>query len=228
MINESGKSVSETELQRQIIEAGACLAEWGLIVAAEGNISARVNADRILITPGGAWKDRLTMADLITVGALGKPLTPTEGHPSSEIGMHLCVYQRRPDIMACVHAHPPYAVACSVAGISLAEPVLPEIVAVVGTIAIAEYATPSTPEIAASIVPLVDDHDAIILSNHGVLCIGETLKSALGRMALVEHLAQVVFLASQLGSIRHLTPAQVASVRRIAGRPPSRPTKEKS
>jgi L-fuculose-phosphate aldolase len=129
--------------------------------------------------------------------------------------MHLCVYDRRPDIAACVHAHPPYAIACSVAGISLAEPVLPETVIAVGEIAMADYAAPSTMEVADSVAPLVEDHDAIILKNHGVLTIGIDVETAVRKMELVEHLAQVVFLASQLGRVDRLTAAQVQALRAV-------------
>ena len=192
---------SEADVRRQIIEAGGYLAYRGLIVAGAGNISVQVSAERVLITPAGKRKGNLTADELIAVDLLARRLDSANGRPSSELGMHLCVYNQRPDILACVHAHPPYAVACSVAGISLAAPVLPEIVAAVGEIATAEYATPSTPEVAASISPLLARGDAIILKNHGVLTIGPDLESALNKMEMVEHLAQVVFLASQIGRV---------------------------
>ena len=207
---------SEADVRRQIIEAGGYLAYRGLIVAGAGNISVRVSAERVLITPAGKRKGNLTADELIAVDLLARRLDPADGRPSSELGIHLCVYNQRPDILACVHAHPPYAVACSVAGISLAVPVLPEIVAVVGEIATAEYATPSTPEVAASISPLLARGDAIILKNHGVLTIGPDLESALNKMEMVEHLAQVVFLASQIGRVDNLTAAQAEKMRRIA------------
>jgi L-fuculose-phosphate aldolase len=206
----------EADVRRQIIDAGGYLAYRGLIAAGAGNISVRVSAERVLITPAGKRKGNLTADGLIAVDLLGRCLDPAVGRPSSELGMHLCVYNQRPDISACVHAHPPYAVACSVAGISLAAPVLPEIVAAVGEIATAEYATPSTTEVAASISPLLGRGDAIILKNHGVLTIGPDLESALNKMEMVEHLAQVVFLASQLGRVDHLTAAQVEKMQRIA------------
>lgn len=209
--------ISEADLRRQIVDAGQHLAYHGLIVAGEGNISVRVNAERIVITPAGERKGNVPVGKLVAIDLAGRPLDTGKGRPSSEWGMHVCAYQQRPDITACVHAHPPYAVACSVAGISLGEPVLPEIVAAVGGIATAAYATPSTPEVAASISPLVGLHDAIILKNHGVLTVGPDLDSALQKMEMIEHLAQVVFLASQIGRVDHLSVVQVEKVRRTLG-----------
>jgi L-fuculose-phosphate aldolase len=208
----------ETRLRRGIIAAGVALTELRLIAAGEGNISVRAGTERVLITPSGARKGKLSVDEIVTVDLTGRVVGPSSRTPSSELGLHLCVYQNRPDLAACVHAHPPYAVACSVAGLSLNRPVLPEIIAAVGGIGTAGYATPSTPEMAESIMPLIGDHDAIVLKNHGVLTGGPDLDTALARMELVEHLAQVVFLASQLGHLDYLTDEQIGNIRRIAGR----------
>ncbi len=206
-------NVRENTLRRQIILVGKRLAAERLIVAAQGNISARVDGNRLLITPSGWDKAALTDDCLLLIDNNGKPLGKPAGRPSSELGMHLCVYDRRPDVAACVHAHPPYATACSVAGISLAEPVLPESEVAVGPIAMADYATPSTEEVAASISELVDGHDAIILKNHGALTVANDLETALMTMQVLEHLAQVVFLARMMGQVNHLTEKQVQAIR---------------
>jgi len=218
----------EAELRRQMVQIGKRLYDRHLVVATEGNISARVSAERVLITPSGFCKGRLSADDLVLVDLTGKPLETAGQKPSSEMGMHLCVYGKRPDVTACVHAHPYYATACSVAGVSLAEPILPEIVATMGQVATAEYATPSTPEVAASISTLVNSHNAIILKNHGALTVGPDLEAAFMGMEMVEHLAQVVFLARQLGNIDLLTPAQAEELHKIFGRRNDPPGEESS
>jgi len=209
--------VEENDLRRHIVEIGKRLYGQGLIVAGEGNISSRVDADRILITPAGLGKGRMAETDLLLVNRGGDALQDNRRQPSSELGMHLCVYDKRPDAAACVHAHPPYATACSVAGISLSDPVLPEIVATMGQVVTAEYATPSTPEVANSIAAAIAGHDSIILKNHGVLTIGPDLETAFMRMEMTEHLAQVIFLARALGRVDVLTPEQVRAIRHAAG-----------
>ena len=205
---------SELELRRQIIDIGRRLSERALVVANEGNISARLGENRLLVTPTGLAKGRLHEEDLIIVDDFGNPLEPSARRPSTELGMHLGVYRSRPDVCACVHAHPPYTVACSVAGIALDTPVLPEVIAAVGEVAVAQYATPGTAEVAAVISPLVARHNAVILSNHGVLTVGPDLETALFRMEIVEHLAQVVFLAHQLGRINTLSSEQLQKLNR--------------
>ena len=202
-----GQAQSELQLRQQIVELGRRLSVSALIVANEGNISARLGENRFLITPAGLAKGKLAESDMVIVDSSGNLIAPSNRKPSSELGMHLCVYRLRSDIHACVHAHPPYAVACSVAGVSLVEPVLPEVVAAIGNVALAEYATPGTNEVAGAISRLVGRHSAVILKNHGALTIGPDLETALFRMEMVEHLAQVVFLAQQLGRVDTLSQA---------------------
>ncbi len=226
--NENSKMPSEAELRRQIVEIGRRLYDRRLVAAAAGNISARVSAGRILITPSGICKGKLSASDLIPVDPSGNALDARGRRPSSELGMHLCVYRQRPDVGAAVHAHPPYATACAVAGISLTEPVLPETVAALGPVVLAEYATPSTPEVAASISSLANHHDAIILKNHGVLTVGRDLEAAFMKMEMVEHLAQVVFLARKLGNVDLLTSAQVAALHQTFGRKNNSPPERSS
>jgi len=204
--------VNENDLRRQIVEIGKRLYDRGLIVAGEGNLSVRVDTGRILITPSGLNKGRMVETDLLLVNHRGDALQDNSRQPSSELGMHLCAYEKRPDAVACVHAHPPYATACSVAGINLSDPVLPEIVATMGQVVTAEYAQPSTPEVAQSIAEVVTRHDSIILKNHGVLTVGPDLETAFMRMEMTEHLAQVIFLARALGRVDMLTPDQVRAI----------------
>jgi L-fuculose-phosphate aldolase len=143
----------------------------------------------------------------------GRPVAAYRGRgrrPSSEILMHLEVYHQRADVGAVVHAHPPVATAFSIAGVSLARCVLPEVVITLGSIPTADYATPGTSEMPLSISEAIQDHDALILAHHGSLTVGQTLWEAYLRLEKVEHTAQITLTAQQLGQVHTLTAEDVA------------------
>jgi L-fuculose-phosphate aldolase len=126
--------------------------------------------------------------------------------------MHLEVYRQRPDVQALIHAHPPLATAFSIAGVSLARCVVPEVIVTLGSIATTGYATPGTEEVPGSIRHAVRDHDALILAHHGSLTLGKTLWEAYLRLEKVEHTAQITLTAQQLGRVSTLTPEEVSKL----------------
>jgi len=131
--------------------------------------------------------------------------------------MHLVAYEMRPDINAVVHAHPTVAVGFSVAGMSLSQCVLPEVVCTLGEIPIAPYATPSTDEVSESIVPYLKDHDAIILDHHGALALGKDIWDAFYKLETVEHYAQTMLVAHLLGGVKRLKSSNVQKLLAICG-----------
>ena len=110
--------------------------------------------------------------------------------PSSEMQMHLEVYRQRPDVQAVVHAHPPIATGFAVAGIPLDRAVLAEVLTTLGSIPIAEYATPSTSELPEAVRKYIKAHDGMLLANHGALTLGADLFAAYYKMETIEHFAQ--------------------------------------
>lgn len=180
----------------------------GFVVASQGNLSVRLDADRILVTPAGACKGRLLSHELIVTDLQGTVVAGTR-RPSSELQMHLLYYLLRPDVHAVCHAHPPTATGFAAAGRALEEAVLPEVVSVLGKIPLAPYGTPGTKELCAGLAPLVPSCDAILLENHGVVTCGEDLITAYQHMETVEHFARVMMVAESLGGPRLLTHAQV-------------------
>jgi len=132
-----------------------------------------------------------------------------EGQPTSELAMHLAVYRLRPEVEAVVHAHPPVATAFSIAGISLEDFVLPEVVLTLGVIPTASYATPTTAEVPETIRNLIQKHDALILERHGAITVGRDLMDAYNKMEKLEHAAIIIFSALQLGRVRCLPPREV-------------------
>lgn len=201
----------EKALREQLVRVCRQLYAKELIVATDGNVSARLGPDRYLTTPSGVCKGHLEPEMLVVVDAEGNWL---EGvlKPSSEFGMHLAIYRARPDVQAIVHAHPPTATAFSVAGISLEPPILTEVVITLGSIPTTPYATPGTPEVGEAVRGAAATHDAFILDHHGAVTMGRNLDEAYYRMETVEQTAKVHLMAHQLGGIRPLERAQVVEL----------------
>jgi L-fuculose-phosphate aldolase len=132
---------------------------------------------------------------------------------SSEIAMHLLIYRLRPDVMGIVHAHPPTATGFAAAGVPLNQPLVCEVVIGLGSIPLAKYGTPGTPELTNALEPLVPQYDAILMSNHGVVAYGGDLEQAYMKMETVEHFARIALVTHQLG---HQQPLGAAEVEKLA------------
>ena len=200
------------DITLQIIAVCRRLDQLGFVPATDGNVSARIGRDEILITPSMVAKGSLSLEQLLVVGMDGK-VRRGEGKPSSEMKMHLTAYWLRPDVNAIVHAHPPVATGFAAARLGLTEPILPEAVLTLGPVPLAQYATPSTDEVAKSIEKLIIMHNALLLANHGVLTVGSTLDEAMERMERVEHLAKVTLVAALLGGAKTLSASDIAKIK---------------
>ncbi|MFY9802916.1 MAG: class II aldolase/adducin family protein [Candidatus Acidiferrales bacterium] len=214
-VGASARVQDEVQSRREICRIGKWLYRREFVVAAEGNLSVRLGADRILVTPSGACKGRLLPDDLVITDLDGTVVCGT-GEPSSEIQMHLLYYRSRPDVQSVCHAHPATATGFAAAGRALEEAVLPEVVSVLGKIPLAPYGTPGTWELCAGIEPLVAKHDAILLENHGVVTAGADLVTAFHHMETVEHFARVMLAAESLGGPRLLTQAEVRKLSAVS------------
>lgn len=206
-----------------IIQVSKLLYERGWIPAYDGNISVRLDDSWILTTPAGICKGFMTADQLIVVDRAGNPRDANAPAPSSELKMHLTAYTTRPDVVACVHAHPPLAIACSVAGVSLEPAVLPEILLTLGKIPTVPYAMTGTQALGDAIAPFIAHHDAVILDHHGTLAVGNTVMQAFHRTEMIEQAAKIFIHAHQLGAIRRLHKNDVEdllAVRRARGGDP--------
>jgi L-fuculose-phosphate aldolase len=125
------------------------------------------------------------------------------------------IYRECPDTSAIVHAHPPTATGFAAAGMALDKALVSEIVIALGEVPLAEYATPGTPELVDSLEPLVHDHNAILMANHGVVTYGEDLLTAYMRMETVEHFAKIALTTHMLGKQNVLSPECVAQLTEI-------------
>ncbi len=202
-------NTTELDLRHEIVRLGRMLHDRFLVSATDGNLSYRLDDDRILATPTGMSKGMMSAEDLVIVDSRGA-IVEGERNVSSEIGMHLLIYRLRPDVRAVVHAHPPTATGFAAAGMALDQPLVSEVVINLGAIPLALYGTPGTPELAASIEPLVPVHDAILLANHGAVTYGRDLLNAFMKMETVEHFARIALTAHLLGRQCPLTAEQIS------------------
>ena len=208
--------MNETELRACMCEIGRRLYARNLVAATDGNISVRIAPDRFLCTASGAAKGFMHPREIVVADERGR-LVSGEGKVSSEFLTHLAAYELRHDIAAVVHAHPPTAVAFTLAGVSLEALALPEVVFAVGGLPTAPYATPGTPEGAQSVRDLVRKCDALLLDRHGALTLGVSLMDAYYKMEKIEHSAQILRAAKSLGNIRTLSEDELSRILRARG-----------
>jgi len=204
---------SEPTLRRTMVELCHRLHAAGLLVALDGNLSARLPDGSVLCTRAGCHKGFVTEDDLVVTDAQGRWLRGL-GRPTSELKLHLACYDRRPDVHAVVHAHPPQAIACTVAGIDLDQPLLPEVVLTLGTVPTVPYTTTGSAELARAVGQAVRTRDALLLDRHGAVSLGRDLIEAFGRLETVEQVARVALLATAAGSLRALPRAEAVALRR--------------
>jgi L-fuculose-phosphate aldolase len=186
------------------------LYERGLIAGQDGNVSVRLADDLLLITPAGLSKVDVRPEDLVELGLDG---TVRRGarRPSSEMAVHLRAYQRRSDVQAVIHAHPPTATAFAVSGVALDTASLAELRAGVGCVPLVPYATPGTAAVADAFDPYWASHDAFLMAHHGALTVGRSLSDAHQRMESLEHGARIMWAARLLADVPTL-PADALAV----------------
>lgn len=208
--------VNEYEIKKQICEIGKRIYDRGMVAANDGNISVKINDNEFLCTPTGVSKGFMTPDYICRVDKEGKVLEANGSFkPSSEIKMHMRVYQQRPDVNSVVHAHPIYATSFAIAGIPLTQPIMPEAVIALGCVPIAEYGTPSTNEIPDAVEKYLPYFDAVLLANHGALSFSDSLLAAYHKMESLEFYAQLLFNAKQLGGPKELSQEQVQGLYEI-------------
>ncbi|MBM3907523.1 MAG: class II aldolase/adducin family protein [Gemmatimonadetes bacterium] len=187
------------------------LYERGLIAGQDGNVSVRLGEDAVLVTPAGLSKVDLCPEDLVELGLDGTVRHGTR-RPTSEVAVHLRAYQRRADVRAVVHAHPPIATAFSLVGETVDSAALAEVRYGVGPVALVPYGTPSTDAAADVFDPFWTSHDAFLMAHHGALTVGATLTKAHQRMESLENGARIMWIARSLGHPRALPNEALAAL----------------
>lgn len=206
----------EEQLRADIVEIGRRMYARGYVASNDGNISVRLDEQRLLTTPKSVSKGYMTPDMMVVTDLSGKKLSAGRD-PSSELLMHLAVYRHRPDAHAVVHAHPPLATGFAVAGVPLDKAVLAEVITTLGSIPIADYGTPSTPELADAVSRHIKAHDGLLLANHGAITIGHELFAAYYKMETIEHFARISLVARLLGGERVLSREEVTRLQGLRG-----------
>lgn len=198
MVTIKGKQyMSDFEAKKAILDIGKRMYQKGFVAANDGNISCKVGPDVLWTTCTGVSKGFMTQDMLVKMNTSGKVLIGSR-KPSSEVKMHLRVYEENPEVLAVTHAHPPVATSFAIAGIGLDKAVLPEAVVQLGTVPVAKYATPSTQEVPDSIAPYCRDYNAVLLANHGALSWGKDVTEAFYRLESLEYYATILMYTGRI------------------------------
>lgn len=201
---------SELDIKKEMCEIGKRVYDRGMVASNDGNFSVKLSDNEYLCTPTGVSKGFMTPEYICKVDARGNVLEANEGfRPSSEVKMHMRIYEKRPDIKAVVHAHPLYATTFAIAGKPLMEPIMPEAVIFLGGVPLAKYGTPSTMEIPDAVEEFLDDYDAVLLENHGALTYSDSLLNAYHKMESVEFYARLMYQTMAIGGPQILSDERV-------------------
>src|SRR5579864_7235886 len=199
---------TELQLRDDIVQVGRLMFEKGWIAANDGNMSIRLDDERLLATPTGVSKGMLRAEDLIICNLNGVKICG-QRVCTTEMGMHVAIYAVRPDIRAIVHAHPPVATGFAAAGRALNLALLPEVVISLGSVPLADYGLPGTPALTEGMLPYIPKYDAMLMANHGAVAYAEDIFQAFHRLETVEHFARITLVAELLGGPRVLPRVEV-------------------
>lgn len=200
-----------------ICEVGRAMWQRSMVAANDGNISVRVG-DQIVCTPTGVSKGFLTPEGLTVVGLDGTIISGAN-RPSSEVKMHLRVYEVDPQVTAVVHTHPMFATMMAIQGRSLECRLLPETIVALPRVPLAPYATPSTMAVPDSITDLIADNTACLLENHGALTWGSDVFAAYLTMERLEYTAELIWRLDAVGGGRDLPADEVERIQQLFGVP---------
>jgi L-fuculose-phosphate aldolase len=205
--------------RKTIADVCRTMHQRGYIASRDGNVSCRIGDRRILVTPSGSRKGFLDPEEMVLCDLDGVPVRGERGRPSTETMMHVAVYREREDVNAVVHAHPPYAIAHTVAGVSLSLALMPEVFCELGEIATIPYTTPGTEEVPERLRGPIRNHCALVMERHGSITTGATLHQAYDRLEVLEHTAKISLLANTLapGRITGLPQEQLDKLRAFFG-----------
>jgi len=200
------KELGYMEIIEQICDVCHKMWQLGWVAANDGNVSVKLEDGTFLATPTGISKSFITPEKILHIDSNGEVIEGQAGaKPSSEIKMHLRCYEERDDVGAVVHAHPPTATGYAVAHLDLDRYTMIETIIAIGSIPVTPYGTPSTYEVPDAIAPYLQEHDVLLLANHGALTVGADLITAYYRMETLELYAKISLTAHLLGGEKEVS-----------------------
>jgi L-fuculose-phosphate aldolase len=209
---------NDLKLREYICEIGRRAYAREMGAANDGNISVLLDDGTLLCTPTAVSKGFMKPEMICRIDRGGNLVEDQGYHPSTEIKMHLCVYDNREDVRAVVHAHPLYATVHAICGLPLTAQIMPESTMFLGEVPLTPYGLPSTDEISEAIMPYLERHDALLLANHGALTYGHDLTSAYFKMEALDYYAKAVYLARQYGGPKTFSAEQVENLLEVRRR----------
>ncbi len=214
--------MSETEARLAMCEIGQRMYARQLCAANDGNLSCRLDAQRVLCSPTLMCKGLMSPEDLCIVDLEGNQLSGCRPR-TSEILLHLAVYRHRPDVRAVVHSHAPHATAFAICRQAVPMGIMPEADVFLHFVPVAPYDRPGTQQFADTILPYVQQTDVLLLANHGVVSYGPSLERAYWLTEILDAYCRIVILGRQVGSIMELDAEQRAALRALRSewQPPS-------
>jgi L-ribulose-5-phosphate 4-epimerase len=197
---------TSTDISAQVVAAAHQMYADGLVVGTAGNVSGRQSDGNICLTPSSTPYDYVSLDNLAVVDVDGNPVEG--GNPSSEKAMHLNCYKKFPEVGGVVHCHPVHGSMFAVAGKPIPAVIEEVIVYIGGDVPVSAYATTGSDELAEEVVRHLGDRSAVLMANHGMICVGKSPADALHTAQVIEHTAKIVYGATVLGNVTPL-PKQV-------------------
>ncbi len=201
-------------LRKALVRAGRDLYRQGMMAGASGNLSARLDAERILITPSGAAKGRLRPQELLIIDLDGRVIQG-DRRPSAETAMHTAIYRALPGVQAVVHAHPIKAGVLASAHRPIRVDTLPEALFALGDIPCVPYLPAASAQLGEATAQALMDADGALLLNHGAITVGRSVEGARMKMEVLEALAETTIQLELLGRCVPLAEEEVARLRAI-------------
>jgi len=202
-------------LKKQLVKTCHKVYKNGFVAAFDGNLSVKIDEDKFLITGSGINKGNATEKDILTIDSNGNIIEGI-GKISTELKLHLKIYQNRKDVNSVIHCHPVYSTAIASSRKYFPNNIFPEVILTLGKVPICDYATPSTKELANSLEPYIEFANVFLLSNHGAVAVGESLDKAYFRMEKLEHISKTIFVAESIGNLKKLGNEQIKELYAIA------------
>ena len=194
---------STDAVHREVVDAAQEMERAGLIVGTAGNVSGRRGDGTICLTPSSTPYREVTAGNLAVLSLDGERLSGS-GEPSTEKAMHLACYKAFEEVGGVVHCHPPHASMFAVSHQPIESSIEEVLIYVGGDVPVADYATTGTDALAVEVVRHLSDRSAVLMANHGLLCVGKSPSDALHTALVVEHTAKIMFGARILGGVKPL------------------------
>lgn len=190
------------QVKEEICDMGRRLYNKGFAAGNDGNISYRVDENRVVCTPTMICKGFMKPDDLCIVDMDGNQIAGVRKR-TSEIFLHLTIMKERPEVKSVLHCHPPYATAFGIAREAIPQCVLPEVDIFMGDIPIAKYAIPGGQEFADTVLPFIKKSDVVVLANHGTVSVGPTVEKAYWMTELLDAYCRILMLSRELGGVHY-------------------------